>query len=71
MKAISVKLTVDELKALLTLTENQFFRMRFIDPKMPGYKANPDELQHAKSAVDTIRAALVEAKQITRPPKSL
>lgn len=62
MKKISVQLTVEELQAILTLTENQFFRMRFIDPKLPGYKANPEELEHAKSAVEALQAAMKKEK---------
>src|SRR5450631_567924 len=47
--------TMEELQALVTLTENQFFRIKFLDPKMPGYKARPDELKAAQSAVAVIR----------------
>jgi hypothetical protein len=39
MKKITVQLTAAELQALVTPSENQFFRLKFIDPKMPGYKA--------------------------------
>ena len=62
MKKITVQLTVEELQALVTLTENQFFRMKFLDPKMPGYKARPDELKAAQSAVAVIRKALDKEK---------
>jgi hypothetical protein len=62
MKKITVPLTVEELQALVTLTENQFFRMKFLDPKMPGYKARPDELKAAQSAVAVIRKVLDKEK---------
>jgi hypothetical protein len=62
MKKITVQLTVEELQALVTLTENQFFRIKFLDPKMPGYKARPDELKAAQSAVAVIRTSLGQGK---------
>ena len=62
MKTITVQLTVEELQALVTLTENQFFRIKFLDPKMPGYKARPDELKAAQSAVAVIRKVLDKEK---------
>jgi hypothetical protein len=62
MAKITVQLTREELQALVTLTENQFFRMRFIDPKMPGYKARPDELRAAQSAVNILESALRKDK---------
>ena len=65
VKKIKVELTVEELQALVTLTENQFFRIKFLDPKMPGYKARPEELKAAQSAVATIRRALDNEKGFT------
>ncbi len=65
VKKIRVDLTVEELQALVTLTENQFFRIKFLDPKMPGYKARPEELKAAQSAVAVIHKALNEEKGFT------
>ena len=62
MKKLSLQFTAEELQALLTLTDNQFFRMKFIDSKIPGYKARPGELENAKSAVEAIQAALKKEK---------
>jgi hypothetical protein len=62
MKKINVQFTLEELQAILTLTDNQFFRMKFIDTKIPGYKARPGELENAKAAVEAIQAALKKAK---------
>jgi len=62
MKKIRIDLTVEELQALVTLTENQFFRMKFLDPKIPGYKAKPEEMRAAQSAVATIHKALNKEK---------
>ena len=58
MQKISVQLSVDELQALITLTENQFFRIKFIDPRMPGHKARPGEVEAAQSAVGILKEAL-------------
>ena len=60
MKHLNLKLTVDEVKALLQISRNQIFRMKFLDPKMPGYKAHPGELEAAESAVKVLEAALKE-----------
>ena len=65
MKKISIELTVEELEALVTLTENQFFRMKFLDPKIPGYKARPEEMKAAQSAVAIIHKALNKEKGFT------
>ncbi|HWQ55187.1 MAG TPA: hypothetical protein VN442_15985 [Bryobacteraceae bacterium] len=59
---LSVQLSLDELQAILELVDNQLFRMKFIDPKMPGHKANPDKLQLAKAAVQVLLEAFKKAK---------
>ena len=69
MRKITVQLTVEELQALVTLAENQFFRIKFLDPKMPGYKARPDELEAAQSAVAVIRKVLDKEKGYTGTEK--
>ncbi|HKW99488.1 MAG TPA: hypothetical protein VJN43_17235 [Bryobacteraceae bacterium] len=62
MKKITVELTADELRTLVKLSDNQFFRLKYIDPKMPGYKANPEELRTAQSAVQVLQEALKKEK---------
>ena len=44
MKHITLKVTVKELELLTTLAPDQLFRKEFIDPKMPGYRSNPEEM---------------------------
>lgn len=61
MKKISVQLTLEELQAVVTLTENQFFRMKYIDPKMPGYRP-PQDFEAAKSGAAVLVAALKTEK---------
>ena len=60
MESINLSLTVEQVKALLQISQNQLFRMRFLDPKMPGYKARPGEVEAAESAVQALTAALKE-----------
>jgi len=64
MAKLSVSLSLDEAQALLELVDNQLFRMKFIDSKMPGYKANPEKLRVSTSAVDAVRAVVNKAKGI-------
>jgi hypothetical protein len=62
MKKISVSLSLEELQALVTLADNQLFRVKYIDPKMPGYVVKPKELEVASSAVQILGEALKAAK---------
>ena len=63
MKKISVALTQEELQTLLTLAENQLFRVKHIDPKMPGYIVQPRQIEVANSALLILGDALKAAKQ--------
>lgn len=62
-KKISVSFSLEQLQALMTLAENQLFRVKHIDPKMPGYIVRPEELEVANSAVFILGEALKTAKQ--------
>ncbi len=63
MRKISVTLTLDQLQALLTLAENQLFRIKHIDPKIPGYIVHPEQLEISNSALQVLSEALKVAKQ--------
>jgi len=63
MKKISVSLSLEELQALVTLADNQLFRVKYIDPKMPGYVVQPKQLEIANSAVQILGEALKAAKE--------
>ena len=67
---IHVELTADELQAVITLTENQLFRAKFIDPKMPGHKGNSEEVRAAESALYTLRAATNKQHPVKKPGPS-
>jgi hypothetical protein len=58
MKRINLPLTHDELKLLASLVSDQVFRRQFIDPRMPGYKPNPEELELGKALVKRLRLML-------------
>jgi hypothetical protein len=62
MKKVSVQLSVDELQELLELVDNQLFRMKFIDPKIPGPKVKPEKIDAANSAVKILKDAFKAAK---------
>jgi hypothetical protein len=57
-KKIKLELSSEELKALATLAENQFFRMKYIDPKMPGYTIAPETFRASQSAVALLSDAM-------------
>jgi len=63
MLSITLTLSTEEVKALLQISQNQLFRLKFLDPKMPGYKARPGELEAAETAVKTLEAALKGSKK--------
>jgi hypothetical protein len=57
-KPIMVKFTAEELKLLIALASDQIFRREFIDPKMPGSRANPEEVRFAKTMIERLRSLL-------------
>ena len=62
MKSINVSLTIEQVKALLQIGQNQLFRMKYLDPKMPGYRVRQGEFEAAESAIQTLAAALKEGR---------
>ena len=61
MKNIKIELTLPELLLVTTLMSDQLFRREFIDPKMPGYKADPAELAMGKDMVLRLKSIVREA----------
>jgi hypothetical protein len=62
MKKLSVSLTLEELQALLEMVENQLFRMKYIDSKIPGYASRPEREKAASAAVQALRDTFKTAK---------
>jgi hypothetical protein len=58
MKLVTLKLTAKELELLTILVTDQLFRKEFIDPKMPGYKSNADDMSLGKALIDRLRFML-------------
>jgi hypothetical protein len=56
---------LEEIQALLEMVENQLFRMKFIDSKIPGHKVNPEKQRVAGSAVNALQEAFKRAKGYT------
>lgn len=61
---ISVLLSVEELRAVVGMLDDQLFRVRFIDPKIPGYQADKDRTRAAEAGLESLKAA---GKQYLRP----
>ncbi len=51
-----------ELQAAVKLADNQIFRMKFIDPKMPGYVRHPEQIEVSKAAFQVLQDALNNAR---------
>ena len=58
MKSVTLKLTMKELELLTTLVADQLFRKEFIDPKMPGYKSNADDMILSKALLRRLQFIL-------------
>ena len=68
MKNIKFEVSQSELLLLVTLLSDQLFRREFIDPKMPGYKGDPEELKMGKELVLRLRSVI---KQTAESPNEL
>jgi hypothetical protein len=60
MKRINFAVTVEELRLLASLASDQLFRRQFIDPRMPGYKGCPEEVDLGKALVGRMRLIIDE-----------
>jgi hypothetical protein len=58
MTFITVKVTIKELELLTSLASDQLFRKEFIDPRLPGYKSNFEEISLGKGLVARLQALL-------------
>lgn len=69
MKDITLTLTREELVLLTALASDQLFRRQFIDPKMPGYKHDPAEVEFGKALVGRLRLMIAQnARDILSAP---
>jgi hypothetical protein len=65
MKRINFTVTVEELRLLASLASDQLFRRQFIDPRMPGYKGSPEEVDLGKALVCRMRLVIDESTRHT------
>lgn len=68
MKSIKLSLTLDELKGLLQTVQNQLFHVKYLDPRIPGYKAQAGELKAAEAAVRVLEEAIKQDRRRTPGP---
>ena len=71
MTKIKLVVSPEELKVLATLAENQFFRMRFIDPRMPGYRIEPEVFRASQSATALLTEAMKKERGFPVKPESV
>ena len=65
MKRINFTVTVEELRLLASLATDQLFRRQFIDPRMPGYKGSPEEVDLGKALVGRMRLIIEDGSRRT------
>lgn len=66
MKHINFSVTIEELRLLASLASDQLFRRQFIDPRMPGYKGSPEEVDLGKALVGRMRLIIDEGARHTK-----
>jgi hypothetical protein len=64
LEHVAIKMNAEELRALLEMVDNQLFRMKYIDSKIPGHRKKPEELKLAAAAVGILREAFNRARGI-------
>ena len=67
---ITVKLSAKEIDLLSSLASDQLFRREFIDPRMPGYKANPGDVTLGKQLVERLRGMTDRVKGTVGPKRA-
>jgi hypothetical protein len=70
MKKLTLEFTVEELSALTDMASNQLFRKQFIDPNMPGFVPNSEELGLCKNLVGRLRTAVDLQRGKIEPPQN-
>lgn len=57
---VSIELTTEDLRILLSLASDALFRQQFIDTRMPGFRQDTECLQYSKDLVEQLRKILHE-----------
>jgi hypothetical protein len=58
MKKLTVQMATDQMRAVLDLADDQIFRLKFIDRKVPGYKYDAQKVESGMLGVEVLRQAL-------------
>jgi hypothetical protein len=58
MNKLTVRMARDQMRAVLSLADDQIFRLKFIDRKIPGYKYDAQKLESGVLGVEVLRQAL-------------
>ena len=68
MKRINFPVNIEELRLLASLAADQLFRRQFIDPRIPGYKSRPEEVDLGKELLERMKLLISEnAKRAISP----
>jgi hypothetical protein len=70
MTLISVKFSTQEIELLSSLASDQLFRREFIDPRLPGHRSNPAELNLGKKLVERLRLTADKVKRAPLPKRN-
>ena len=62
MGKIKLELDPAEVKTLAMMAENELLRMRFINPRLPGYTIDPSVLRAAQSATALLTETMKKQK---------
>ncbi len=62
MGKIKLELDPAEVKTLAMMAENELLRIKFINPRLPGYNIDPKVLRAAQSATTLLTEAMKKQK---------
>jgi hypothetical protein len=65
MAKVNIALTVEQLQTLIMLADNQLFRVKFIDSKIPGNVRNPQAIREAQAVIQILQDAFNKEKGFT------
>ena len=58
MNKLTVRMAQDQMRAVLALADEQIFRLKFIDRKIPGYRYDAQKFESGVLGVEVLRQAL-------------
>ena len=64
---IKFQLDAAEVKLLTMMAENELFRMRFVNPRLPGYLIDPEVLRASQSITGRLTEAMKKLRGFPPP----